>query len=162
VADRYEDRVLIGEIYLPIERLVAYYGRRGEGVHLPFNFQLLTLPWNAREIDRAIDEYEGALPAHGWPNRVLGNHDRPRVASRVGPAQARVAAILLLTLRGTPTVYYGDELGLADVAIPDDRLVDPQGLRLGSAFSRDPCRTPMPWHAEPGGGFTDGRPWLPL
>src|SRR5690606_21789149 len=77
VADEYGDRVLIGEIYLPIERLVAYYGRRGEGVHLPFNFQLLTLPWDAREIDGAINEYEGALPEHGWPNWVLGNHDRP-------------------------------------------------------------------------------------
>ncbi|MBN1237167.1 MAG: DUF3459 domain-containing protein [Gammaproteobacteria bacterium] len=162
VADAYRARVLIGEIYLPIERLVAYYGHEGRGVHLPFNFQLLTLPWNAREIDRAINEYEAALPDEGWPNWVLGNHDKSRIASRVGPEQARVAAMLLLTLRGTPTIYYGDELGMPDVPVPPDRVQDPQGLRLGAAFSRDPARTPMPWSAETNAGFTTGAPWLPL
>ena len=162
VADEFGDRVLIGEIYLPIERLVAYYGRDGEGVHLPFNFQLITLPWNARQIDRAINEYEGSLPAAGWPNWVLGNHDNARIATRVGPEQARVAAVLLLTLRGTPTIYYGDELGLENVSIPPDRLQDPQGLRLGAAFSRDPERTPMPWDRSPKAGFTTATPWLPL
>ncbi len=161
VADAYDDRVLIGEIYLPVERLVTYYGTNGSGVHLPFNFQLLTLPWQAREIDRAINSYEAALPAEGWPNWVLGNHDRPRIATRVGQQQARVAALLLLTLRGTPTLYYGDELGLADVPIPEQRLQDPQGLNLGAAFSRDPCRTPMPWDSARHGSFTDGEPWLP-
>jgi alpha-glucosidase len=88
--------------------LVAYYGKDLSGAHLPFNFALLSTPWNARAIARLIDDYESALPAAAWPNWVLGNHDRPRVASRVGGAQARVAAILLLTLRGTPTLYYGD------------------------------------------------------
>lgn len=162
VADAYDERVLIGEIYLPIERLVAYYGHDGRGVHLPFNFQLLTLPWDAREIDRAISEYEGSLPSEGWPNWVLGNHDKSRVASRVGTAQARVAAVLLLTLRGTPTIYYADELGMPDVDIPDHMLQDPQGLRLGPELSRDPCRTPMPWDSSPNGSFTMDEPWLPL
>jgi alpha-glucosidase len=162
VADAYADRVLIGEIYLPVERLVDYYGHDGRGVHLPFNFQLLTQPWNAREIDRAVNEYEAALPDHGWPNWVLGNHDKSRIASRVGRAQARVAAMLLLTLRGTPTIYYGDELGLEDVSIPSDRIRDPQGLRLGEKHSRDPARTPMPWSAERNAGFTAGEPWLPV
>jgi alpha-glucosidase len=162
VADEFDERVLIGEMYLPIERLVAYYGRNGEGVHLPFNFQLLTLPWDAREIDRAINEYEGSLPAGGWPNWVLGNHDKSRIASRVGTAQARVAAVLLLTLRGTPTIYYGDELGLQDVPVPRERMQDPQGLRLASEFSRDPQRSPMPWDASERAGFSAGTPWLPL
>jgi alpha-glucosidase len=162
VADEYDERLLVGEIYLPIERLVAYYGSDGGGVHLPFNFQLLTLPWNAREIDRAINEYEGALPRDGWPNWVLGNHDKSRLATRVGAAQARVAAVLLLTLRGTPTLYYGDELGMTDVEVPDERLQDPQGLQLGASYSRDPYRTPMPWDASSTGGFTRGEPWLPL
>ena len=154
VADSYHERVLIGEIYLPIERLVSYYGANGNGVHLPFNFQLLTLPWNARQIDRAINDYEGALPRDGWPNWVLGNHDRPRIATRVGRAQARVAAVLLLTLRGTPTMYYADELGLCDVAIPEARMQDPQGLGHGPQFSRDPHRTPMPWDDSRNGAFT--------
>ncbi len=162
VADEYDERVLIGEIYLPIERLVTYYGHDGRGVHLPFNFLLLELPWDAREIDSAISEYEGALPEKGWPNWVLGNHDKSRIASRVGGDQARVAAVMLLTLRGTPTLYYADELGMTDVDIPDDRLQDPQGLQLGREFSRDPCRTPMPWDGTPKGGFTTGEPWLPL
>jgi len=102
VVDEFRDRVLIGEIYLPVDRLVAYYGRELSGAHLPFNFALLSAPWNARAIAKLIDDYESALPADAWPNWVLGNHDRPRVASRVGQPQARVAAMLLLTLRGTP------------------------------------------------------------
>src|SRR5262249_4835504 len=95
VLDEFDDRVLIGEIYLPIERLVAYYGADLAGAHLPFNFTLLFVPWKAREIARLIDEYEAALPPGGWPNWVLGNHDRPRLASRIGRPQARVAAMLL-------------------------------------------------------------------
>ena len=108
IVDEFPERVLIGEIYLPLERLVAYYGKGSGGVHLPFNFQLLSTAWTAKEIARLIVEYEAALPVGGWPNWVLGNHDQPRIAARVGVAQARFAAMLLLTLRGTPTMYYGD------------------------------------------------------
>ncbi len=158
--DEYHERVLIGEIYLPIERLMLYYGSEGSGCHLPFNFQLLLKPWDARTIAATIDRYEGALPEHGWPNWVLGNHDRPRVASRVGPAQARVAAMLLLTLRGTPTVYYGEELGMQDVPVPPEMVQDPPGKTLG--FGRDPERTPMQWDAGANAGFTTATPWLPL
>jgi alpha-glucosidase len=94
---------------------------------------------------------------------VLGNHDQPRVASRIGPEQARVAAVLLLTLRGTPTIYYGEELGMHNVAIPPDRAHDPRELNQpGRGLGRDPYRTPMQWNAGPGGGFTQGEPWLPL
>jgi alpha-glucosidase len=160
VADEHGRRLLVGEIYLPVERLVTYYGTSGDGVHLPFNFQLVTLPWDARVLADAIAAYEGALPPDGWPNWVLGNHDQPRIASRVGPRQARVAAMLLLTLRGTPTVYYGDEIGMTDVAIPRDRQVDPAGRNR--EVGRDPQRTPMQWDPGPGAGFTDGEPWLPV
>jgi glycosidase len=94
---------------------------------------------------------------------VLGNHDRPRVAARLGHAQARVAAMLLLTLRGTPTLYYGDELGLADVEILPAEVRDPRELREpGLALGRDPVRTPMPWDASSNAGFTTAKPWLPL
>lgn len=155
------ERLLIGEIYLPVERLMDYYGTGRPGVHLPFNFQLIEASWDATELAERIVDYEAALPPGGWPNWVLGNHDRPRVATRLGEAQARVAAVLLLTLRGTPTLYYGDELGLSDVPIPPGEAVDPQELREPGR-GRDPVRTPMPWDAGAGAGFTTGRPWLPL
>ena len=161
--DEYRERVLIGEIYLPVERLVRYYGENQSGVHLPFNFQLVLAPWDARHIARLIGEYEAALPPGGWPNWVLGNHDQHRIASRVGPAQARVAAMLLLTLRGTPTLYYGDEIGMRDVPIPPERVHDPFEKNVpGKGLGRDPERTPMQWSPAPGAGFTSGEPWLPL
>jgi glycosidase len=163
IADSYGDRTLIGEIYLPIDRLVAYYGVELSGVHLPFNFQLIDAPWNAPGLAAIIEEYEAVLPPGGWPNWVLGNHDRPRVAAKLGEAQARVAAMLLLTLRGTPTVYYGDEIGIADVDIPPDQVRDPRELREpGIGLGRDPVRTPMAWDDGPDAGFTTGKPWLPL
>ncbi|MFC3695717.1 alpha-amylase family glycosyl hydrolase [Chenggangzhangella methanolivorans] len=161
VVDEFDDRVLIGEIYLPVEKLVTYYGVDLLGAHLPFNFHLILTPWNARAIDTLIRSYEAALPPGGWPNWVLGNHDQRRVASRIGVAQARVAAMLLLTLRGTPTLYYGDELGMTDVHVPHKLAQDPWELNE-PGNGRDPARTPMPWDGRVGGGFTDGAPWLPL
>jgi alpha-glucosidase len=163
LADSYEDRLLIGEIYLPVERLVTYYGTAGGGVHMPFNFQLLLLPWNAHSIAAAVAGYEAALPEHGWPNWVLGNHDNSRIASRVGEQQARIAAMLLLTLRGTPTLYYEDELAMHDVAIPPERVQDPFEKRVpGMGFGRDPERTPMQWNNSANAGFSESEPWLPI
>jgi alpha-glucosidase len=160
----YGERVLIGEIYLPVAQLVKYYGENGEGADMPFNFQLLSAPWDAREIARMIRDYDAALPEHAWPNWVLGNHDNPRVASRIGVVQARAAAVLLLTLRGTPTLYYGDEIGMTDGVIPPTEIRDPAELRQpGIGQGRDPERTPMQWDAsQPNAGFTNGRPWLPV
>jgi alpha-glucosidase len=142
------DRLMVAEVYAPVERLVRYYGENGRGAQLPFNFHLITTPWEPAAIAGLVERYEAALPEGGWPNWVLGNHDRGRVASRVGVAQAPVAAMLLLTLRGTPTIYYGDEIGMTDV--PVDRC-DPDG--------RDAERTPMQWTRD--GGFSAGEPWLP-
>jgi Glycosidases len=163
VLDEYPERMMIGEIYLPIHKLVTYYGADRKGAHLPFNFMLITLPWDAPVIASAIDEYEGALPQNGWPNWVLGNHDQPRITSRVGVQQARIAAMLLLTLRGTPTIYYGEELGMRDVPIPFDEVQDPQGLNMPDKnLSRDPARTPMQWDGSEFGGFSTTKPWLRL
>ena len=148
--------LFMAEVTAPIERLVRYYGAAGEGAHLPFNFHLLWVDWRPEGVADLVERYEAALPEDAWPNWVLGNHDQPRVASRVGAGQARVAAMLLLTLRGTPTLYYGDELGMVDVEVPPARVVDPDG--------RDPERSPMPWTGSPGRGFcADGvKPWLPF
>jgi alpha-glucosidase len=155
--------MLVGEIYLPLERLMAYYGASGKGAHLPFNFQLIRLPWHAKEVTAAVARYEAMLPSHGWPNWVLGNHDKPRIATRVSAAQARVAAMLLLTLRGTPTLYYGDEIAMHDVPIAAHQVRDPFEKNVpGLGLGRDPVRTPMQWSAISGAGFTTGTPWLPL
>jgi alpha-glucosidase len=163
VVDEFADRVLIGEIYLPLQRLVAYYGNDLSGAHLPFNFALLSTLWSARSIEKIIHEYEAALPEGAWPNWVLGNHDRPRVASRVGRDQARVAAMLLLTLRGTPTLYYGDEIGMHQVAIAPERVHDPFEKNVpGIGVGRDGCRTPMQWDSTSYAGFSASPPWLPL
>ncbi len=163
VLDEYSERVLIGEIYLPIERLVAYYGKDLSGAHLPFNFALISAAWKAEAIAQLVAEYEGALPPGGWPNWVLGNHDQPRIATRIGERQARVAAMLLMTLRGTPTMYYGDEIGMQNVAIPPERVQDPwEKNEPWLGFGRDPYRTPMQWSADLHAGFNEGDPWLPL
>jgi alpha-glucosidase len=161
VVEAYSERILIGEIYLPLNRLVAYYGEKLAGVHLPFNFQLLFTAWQASSIAALIDEYEKALPAGAWPNWVLGNHDQKRIATRVGSRQARIAAMLLLTLRGTPTLYYGDEIGMLDVPIAPESVQDPWEKRE-PGFGRDPQRTPMQWNKSPSAGFTAGLPWLPV
>jgi alpha-glucosidase len=163
VIDEFDHRVLIGEVYLPLHRLVAYYGNDLAGAQMPFNFALLSTLWSARSIEKIIADYEKALPAGAWPNWVLGNHDRPRVASRVGREQARVAAMLLLTLRGTPTLYYGDEIGMHQVAIAPDQVRDPFEKNVpGIGVGRDGCRTPMQWDATSGAGFSTAMPWLPL
>ncbi len=163
VVDEFGDRLLVGEIYLPLERLVSYYGSALDGAHLPFNFSLLTAPWNAAEIANLVARYESLLPHGAWPNWVLGNHDRPRIASRIGTEQARVAAMLLLTLRGTPTLYYGDEIGLPQVDIPPSRIRDPFEINVpGKGVGRDGARTPMQWSDEPFSGFSGIEPWLPL
>ena len=163
VVEEYDDRMLIGEIYLPVERLMAYYGASGKGAHLPFNFQLIRLPWRAKEIAQAVERYEALLPSYAWPNWVLGNHDKPRIATRAGAAQARVAAMLLLTLRGTPTMYYGDEIGMLDVPISPEQVQDPFEKNVpGLGLGRDPVRTPMHWTAGEYAGFSTAEPWLPL
>src|SRR4029453_5122441 len=119
-----EARVSVARVGTPREKGGASYGGGGATIQVPFNFELLSAAWDARGIATFVDRYLAALPAGGWPNWVLGNPDTARVASRLGPAQARVAAMLLLTLPGTPILYQGDELGLTDVPIPADQAVD--------------------------------------
>jgi oligo-1,6-glucosidase/alpha-glucosidase len=164
LADSYGDRVLIGEIALPNDSHARWYGTPElPQMHLPFNFQLIENDWNAASLRQVIAAYEASLPAFGWPNWVLGSHDAPRIAARIGEAQARVAAMLLLTLRGTPTLYQGDELGIGEVTIPPERMRDPQHLREPErGIGRDRSRTPMPWSDGPFAGFSTVEPWLPL
>jgi alpha-glucosidase len=168
ILDSYSEtrpRMSVGEIHIfDWARWASYYGEALDELHLPFNFSLLGVQWEAGIVRRLVDEMEAALPAGAWPNYVLGNHDDSRLGTRVGLAQARVAAVLLLTLRGTPTLYYGDEIGMIDVDIPPEKQVDPWGRNVPGQ-GRDPCRTPMQWDAGPSAGFSDAAAedlWLPL
>jgi alpha-glucosidase len=166
--DEFEDRMMVGEIYLPVDRLLTYAGTpQAPECHLPFNFHLILTPWNAADVRKLVDEYDDSVTQSGsWPNWVLGNHDQHRFATRVGKAQYRVAQTLLLTLRGTPTVYYGDEIGMENGYVPADRVVDPAALGQPdvAAAGRDPERTPMQWDASPHAGFSSvgAEPWLPV
>jgi alpha-glucosidase len=167
VLDRYPpagSRVAIAEVEpRPWRDWIQYYGQDHDEVQLPFNFELLVAPWTPAATKEVVDGLEDALPDGCWPNYTLGNHDHPRLASRLGPAQRRIAAMLLLTLRGTPTLYYGDELGLEDITVSPEEQQDPYGRRVPGQ-GRDGCRSPMPWSSDPGGGFTrpDAIPWLPF
>jgi alpha-glucosidase len=167
LVDSYEPgRVVIGEAHSgDWEEWAGYYGRELDELHFPFNFGLVGGADRASAVRDVVDAVEQALPHGAWPNYVLGNHDEPRVASRAGSARARLLMLLLLTLRGTPTIYYGDELGLPDSTIPPESVRDPwergvPGLGLG----RDPTRSPMPWSPAPNAGFCPPHadPWLPL
>jgi len=165
VLDEYPERMAVGEVFGTPAQIAEYLGGAAlDELPLAFNFAFVFVTagaWQAARVRNVLDSMEAALPVGGWPTYALGNHDRPRIASRLGSgaagqARARVAAMLLLTLRGTPFVYYGEEIGMEDVAIPEDRLVDPARHR---AVGRDPERTPMQW--TPDGGFSAGEPWLP-
>ena len=160
VLDAYPDRMAVSEVFavdgvLPFDlaRLVRYYGNDDE-LQMPFNFQFLEQPWSAESFRSVVEEWERLLPHHAWPDYTLSNHDRSRAATRYGLHRARTAAMMLLTLRGTPFIYYGEEIGMTDVPIPPERVVD--------VHDRDPERTPMQWDASPNAGFTTGRPWLPM
>jgi alpha-glucosidase len=158
--DAYDDRMAVGEVYLLDPEVVArYYGEASDELHLAFNFSFLWQPWRAEAFRAEADRWESLLPADAWPDYTLSNHDVSRTASRYGDggdhrARARVAAMMLLTLRGTPFIYYGEELGMTDGEIPPDRVVDVDG--------RDPERTPMQWDGSATAGFTTGDPWLPV
>lgn len=165
--DRYGDRMLVGEVYLfDPERIARYYGNGTDELHLAFNFRFQWSPWEADEFRTRIDEMERLLPPNAQPTYVLSSHDAPRHRSRFddpkfGDLRARLAALMLLTLRGTPFLYYGEEIGMRDVPIPDDRIQDPVGCRL-PGLGRDPERTPMQWSGERNAGFSASAPWLPI
>jgi alpha-glucosidase len=161
VVDEFDDRMLVGELVLPVDRVVTYYGdEKQPELHLPLNLHLVWTDWTVEELSQVIENYQQYRPQHGWPTWTISTHDFPRVAARVPGEQARVAAMLLLTLGGTPTHYYGEEIGMKGVPIPPQEARDPQGQRIGR--NRDPARTPMQWDGGQQGGFTDGRPWLPI
>ncbi len=164
--DEYPERMAVGEV--SPDGAAGYYGSGNDELHLAFNFGLLRLPWNARAFQRVIADYEARLPAGAWPCWVLSNHDSVRHISRwgsgaLGDARGRVAATLLLTLRGAPFLYYGEEIGMRQGRIPRAEIVDPPGKHYWPFDrGRDGCRTPMQWDAGLNAGFGGGKPWLRL
>jgi alpha-glucosidase len=164
VVDEYDARMIGGELYVGLDTMMQYFGSPElPELHMPFNLQLSVISWDEQTIPDYIHAYYGALPPHAWPNWALGTHDASRIATRAGAGQARLGAMLLLTLRGTPTVYYGDEIGMHDVDIPRDKIEDLREILVPYlGLGRDPARTPMQWDAQPSAGFTSGKPWLPI
>ena len=169
IVDRAGGRMSVGEMFVgTTEGAAALTTDR----HLVFDWELLTRPWRADAFRDAIRRREGAFDGDRWPTIVLSNHDQPRHASRLAAsigaiedvdAIAKAAATLLMTLRGTPFIYYGEEIAMRDVAIPPEESVDPPASVVEPDFDwwdRSQSRTPLPWSAEHGFGFTDGRPWL--
>jgi glycosidase len=141
VVDEFDDRVLAAEVQGSTDRIGHFYGHERPRFHLPLNFALLNSPWDALSLQANIDAYLNAIPNKAWPDWVIGGHDKPRVASKIGQAQARILAMLILTLRGTPFLFAGDELGMEQVCIPPDRIQDPfEKLVGGYGLNRDPQR----------------------
>jgi alpha-glucosidase len=163
VLDEYDGRLLCGEVQGKTDRIGHFYGNSKPRLHLPLNFALLDSEWDAISLQATIDAYFNAIPEGAWPDFVIGGHDKHRVASKIGQAQARILAMLLMTIRGTPFLFAGDEIGAEQVPIPPERVHDPfEKLVRGFDLGRDPERAPLRWDDTDGGGFTAGEPWLPL
>jgi alpha-glucosidase len=170
IARTYEpERVLLGETYVwDLDSLGAFYGTQDDELQLAFNIPFVFSRLDPDRTGKIVDDVERGFAPHAWPCWTGSNHDAGRLASRWcrgDERKVRCVLMMLLTMRGTPVLYYGDEIGLSDVDIPKDRIVDPVGVRFYPAYpGRDPGRTPMQWSAEPGGGFTSSgvEPWLPF
>ncbi|MBI3242217.1 MAG: alpha-glucosidase [Chloroflexi bacterium] len=167
--DSYPTRGSVGEIFenQDPQAIAGYLGR--DQLHMAFNFEFTHQPWLPRAFQQSIMKWDAALGPDGdkWPCYVLSNHDNPRHVTRHGGgpfalARAKVAATLLLTLRGTPFLYYGEELGMPSPRLARKDLVDPPSKKYWPFFDRDSARTPMQWDDSPNAGFTSGKPWLPV
>jgi alpha-glucosidase len=156
------DRVLLGEVDTGGDRIGDFYGSPERPIlHLPLNYALLDTPWETDAVRRTLEDYFKLVPAHGWPDWVVGGHDKKRMHDLRGPEHLRVVAMLLLTLPGTSILYAGEEIGMRGARVeevhdPFERLVPGWGL------DRDPQRSPMQWDASANAGFTQGQPWLPV
>lgn len=162
ILDEY-NAIGIAEVWLSDEKRNAYF----KNFEMPFNFDFLSYEtrktWDAKFFQQTVDAYENSLPPEAFPNYVLGSHDAPRLASRYGSEKrARMAAMMLLTLRGTPTLYMGDEIGMLNGDIQEHQVQDPQGKNLGVEHTRDVCRTPIQWDDSEFAGFSDVDTWLPV
>ena len=163
VINEFEDRFMVCEIYTFLYEIVNLYQIVDHQSFVPFNFSFISLPWNAQQQKKFIDEFDEKVGEDYFPTYVLGNHDKPRIATKLGEKAARTAALLQLTFRGIPFIYYGEELGMENADVPVEKAKDPMAVNMkGLNFGRDPERSPMQWNTSKFGGFSSVEPWLPL
>lgn len=166
ILDDYQGAYVVGETFLPTpDKAAGYCGKNL--LHQAFLFEFLECRWKAECFAKSIRDWQAALGPENWPNYVLNNHDIRRSASRYGRGEnderLKVAAAMLLTLRGTPFLYYGEEIGVREVTLSRSQIKDPVGLRFWPLYKgRDGCRTPMQWDSSTHAGFSRDIPWLPL
>ncbi len=171
--DTWPDRMMVGEIYtLPPgnpELAASYLGKINDGLHLTFNFALFFRFWNAKAYYKAIKKWISCVEKrNGWPCFVFSNHDLQRSINRFGTGtdkeqKAKVLAALLLTLKGTPFIYYGEEIGMQNTRFEKDEILDPLGKKLWPFYmGRDGARTPMRWNNTKYAGFSEVIPWLSI
>ena len=165
--DEFPERYAVGETFFPTdEKLKRYCGE--DKLHAAFNFNFMWSPFDPAKLIKPILDWEALYAGHElWPNYVLGNHDAPRMATRYSKnesdARIKVMMALLLTLRGTPFLYYGDEIGMRDIALNRSEILDPPGKRYWPFYKgRDGCRSPMQWDYTAYAGFSSAKPWLPV
>jgi alpha-glucosidase len=163
VLREYDDRFMITEAHPQAEDKIQGYLQYYEGVNpqlsAPFNLEGIYTPWTASDFRNFVNSFQASMKKGYTPIYTIGNHDESRIASRIGKAAARTAAMMLLTLPGLPIMYYGDEIGMIDVKIPKAQSRDPF---VGVGNNRDAQRTPMQWDSSQSAGFTSGKPWLPI
>ncbi len=167
ILDSYPERYAVGETFFPTqEKMIRYSG--AEKLHAAFNFDFMWSRFDPSRLVKPILEWEALYAEHGlWPNYVLGNHDAPRMATRHTKdecdARIKVLMALLLTLRGTPFLYYGEEIGMRDISLKRGEILDPPGKRFWPFYKgRDGCRSPMQWGDSANAGFSPTKPWLPV
>jgi alpha-glucosidase len=169
LTDKYQDKMLVGEVYMknPVEA-ARYLGDHNDGLHMAFNFSFMFSPFSAERFKAEVETWEKAIGKNGWPAYFLSNHDYVRHISRYAKgkwteARARVAAVMLLTLRGTPFLYQGEEIGMRNVWFWKHEVLDPIGRKYWPFHpGRDGERTPMQWTAGKNAGFSGAEPWLRL
>lgn len=159
----FDDRFMVCEIHSYNSEIIKLYKIVDNHGFAPFNFSFISIPWNASAQKRFLDEFDELVGINYFPTYVLGNHDQPRIATKLGDRAARSAALIRLTLRGTPFIYYGEELGMKNVQVPVEKVRDPMAVNMRNFnFGRDPERGPMQWNRKEFAGFSDSEPWLPL
>lgn len=158
----FEDKFVVSESYLGIAGMVNMFRACDKNIHSPFNFNFIGREWSAKSFKQFVDNFEKSITPNDWPNYVLGNHDRPRLRDRIGTERLKTAALLILTLRGMPFIYYGDEIGMKNAEVRKTEIKDTFALRTNSKFNRDPERSPMQWNGDTNAGFSMVTPWIPI
>lgn len=169
MVDKYEDKMLVAEIFInDVDEAAKYYGDNNDGMHLVFNFAFMHSKFKAQSFKRSITNWLEVTAGRGWPSYFLSNHDQPRHITRYKKgkwtiSRAKIAAMLLLTLKGTPFIYMGEEIGMQDVKIKRNELRDSVGKHYWPFHrGRDRARTPIQWNSEEYAGFSTVKPWLPV